>query len=301
MKLRTIILFVLAFCSQLYAQQEDTTYFPSRLGNTWVYKYDDGRIEVQKIIEDSINQKGYRSLCIKQDSIIFTDKWIFMVSPKQDSVFQYPTSLMELVYRFPIAGSGDKWIVRPDIDSIGGSPEIATVTKTYDAIVFGKPTTAYAISYFFFRVQNGDTVLDFRTWERDEIIAKGFGLIWEGIEVEYKTLIGCVINGDTLGLVPTSVKEEKGKTVPDNFALEQNYPNPFNPTTTIDYSIKAAGNVKLSVFDALGKRIAIVVDEYKPAGSYSVRFDGRSLPSGVYLYRLESGGYNLSKKFILMK
>ncbi|MGE5680860.1 MAG: YCF48-related protein [Bacillota bacterium] len=98
---------------------------------------------------------------------------------------------------------------------------------------------------------------------------------------------------------PTGI--EANNNIPNEFLLCQNYPNPFNPSTTIDYSIKAAGNVKLSVFDALGKRVAVVVDEYKSAGSYSVKFDGRSLPSGVYLYRLESGDYNASKKFILMK
>lgn len=91
------------------------------------------------------------------------------------------------------------------------------------------------------------------------------------------------------------------KLMPDQYQLTQNYPNPFNPTTTISYSINKEGNVKLSVYDALGKKIAVVVDEYKPAGSYSVKFDGIGLPSGVYLYRLESGGFNASRKFILMK
>lgn len=86
-----------------------------------------------------------------------------------------------------------------------------------------------------------------------------------------------------------------------DYCLSQNYPNPFNPSTTINYSIKNAGNVKLTVFDALGKRVAVVVDEFKPAGSYSVKFDGRSLPSGMYIYKLEAAEFTTAKKFVLMK
>jgi hypothetical protein len=86
-----------------------------------------------------------------------------------------------------------------------------------------------------------------------------------------------------------------------DFTLLQNYPNPFNPTTTIDYSISEAAKVKLSIYDVLGKRVAVLVDEFKPAGSYTIKFDGHTLSSGVYLYRLESGRFNLSRKFVLMK
>lgn len=94
--------------------------------------------------------------------------------------------------------------------------------------------------------------------------------------------------------------EEDPSTIRE-ITLLQNYPNPFNPSTAINYAIKRDGSVKLAVYDVLGKLVAIVVDEYRPAGSYSVNFDGSGLPSGVYIYRLEAGGYTVSKKFILMK
>jgi hypothetical protein len=87
----------------------------------------------------------------------------------------------------------------------------------------------------------------------------------------------------------------------NQFSLKQNYPNPFNPTTTINYSISNPGNVKLTVYNAIGSKIATIVNENKPAGSYSVKFDGANLASGIYLYRLESGSYSTSRKFILMK
>ena len=86
-----------------------------------------------------------------------------------------------------------------------------------------------------------------------------------------------------------------------SYSLQQNYPNPFNPSTTIDYSIAKGGNVKLTVFNSIGRKVATIVDEYKPAGKYTIQFNGRSLASGIYLYRLEAGNYRAAKKFILMK
>jgi hypothetical protein len=85
------------------------------------------------------------------------------------------------------------------------------------------------------------------------------------------------------------------------FQLSQNYPNPFNPTTTINYSLPQAGNVKLTVYNILGGKVATIVNEYKPAGNYSVQFNGSNLASGIYLYRLESGIFSETKKFILLK
>jgi len=97
-----------------------------------------------------------------------------------------------------------------------------------------------------------------------------------------------------------SVKEIKDNTVKD-FKLSQNFPNPFNPTTTINYSLPKAGNVKLTVYNAIGNKVATIVNEYKPAGNYSVQFYGSNLASGIYLYRLEAGNYRTAKKFVLIK
>jgi hypothetical protein len=97
----------------------------------------------------------------------------------------------------------------------------------------------------------------------------------------------------------TSVNENEGR--PLNFELQQNYPNPFNPCTTINYSLAKNGHVKINVFNATGSKVATIVNEYKPAGNYSVQFNGSNLASGLYLYRLESGNYSAAKKFILMK
>ena len=91
------------------------------------------------------------------------------------------------------------------------------------------------------------------------------------------------------------------KNNPDQFNLSQNYPNPFNPTTIINYSLPKAGNVKLTVYNSIGSKVATIVDDNKPAGNYSVQFNGSNLASGIYLYRLETGNYNATKKLILLK
>ena len=92
------------------------------------------------------------------------------------------------------------------------------------------------------------------------------------------------------------------------FYLAQNYPNPFNPVTKIKYSIpdftlQQASDLKvvLKVYDMLGEEVATLVNEQKPAGIYEVDFDGSSLPSGVYIYRLTAGSFSDSKKLILLK
>ncbi len=86
-----------------------------------------------------------------------------------------------------------------------------------------------------------------------------------------------------------------------SFELNQNYPNPFNPSTRINYSISIQSHVILTVYDMLGNEIAILVDEFKPAGTYIVEFNAASLPSGMYFYTLNAGEFTETKKMILLK
>jgi hypothetical protein len=92
------------------------------------------------------------------------------------------------------------------------------------------------------------------------------------------------------------------------FSLSQNYPNPFNPTTAIRFSVGnipeiIAGRqlVTLKIYDVLGNEIATLINEEKPAGEYEVKFDGSSLSSGLYFYRLQAGNYSKTMKLTLLK
>ena len=81
----------------------------------------------------------------------------------------------------------------------------------------------------------------------------------------------------------------------------KNHPNPFNPSTTISYSIPTNSKLKLVVYNILGKEVATLVNEEKPAGSYTVNFDGSELSSGVYLYTLTTGTQVITQKMLLIK
>jgi hypothetical protein len=109
-------------------------------------------------------------------------------------------------------------------------------------------------------------------------------------------------DASVINVIYTSISGIAGENLNiRQFNLQQNYPNPFNPTTTINYSLPKAGQVKLTIYNIIGSKVATIVDEYKPAGNYSVQFNASNLASGIYLYRLESGNYSAAKKFILMK
>lgn len=100
--------------------------------------------------------------------------------------------------------------------------------------------------------------------------------------------------------IATDLPNEK-EIIPKQFQLNQNYPNPFNPNTIISYSLPEKSNVKIKVFDTLGREVVSLVNEEKPAGVHQVEFKGSNLASGVYLYRIEAGNYNETKKMILLK
>lgn len=100
--------------------------------------------------------------------------------------------------------------------------------------------------------------------------------------------------------VGVSVEPIDGE-LPTKIALEANYPNPFNPSTTIEYSINAAEQVSLKVFDMTGRLVTTLVDGMQPASTYRVTFDADNLASGVYLYRLEAASTTITKKMILIK
>ena len=80
----------------------------------------------------------------------------------------------------------------------------------------------------------------------------------------------------------------------------QNYPNPFNPVTVINYNIPVSGIVSLKVFDMLGREVRSLVNNFVTSGSYSVNFDGSSLSSGIYFYKLEAEGFS-GQKFVSTK
>ena len=94
--------------------------------------------------------------------------------------------------------------------------------------------------------------------------------------------------------------------IPDEFSLSQNYPNPFNPSTKFNYKILSAGNVSLTIYDVMGKQVSVIVDEYQNPGRYELIWTakdnfGNSLPSGLYVAKLQSVNQVRSIKIMLLK
>lgn len=112
------------------------------------------------------------------------------------------------------------------------------------------------------------------------------------------------VNGDGIPdptIFISEVNENGGNKIPADFKLFANYPNPFNPSTTISFALPKPTNVKIAVYDMLGREIATLVDNFINAGYHNVRFDASNLASGVYLYSIKTD-YNFAvRKMMLLK
>ena len=101
-------------------------------------------------------------------------------------------------------------------------------------------------------------------------------------------------------------QEPGGPKLPRAFALGQNVPNPFNPSTTISYALEEQAMVKLSVYDIRGRTVVVLVNRVQEEGDYDVQWDGtdhagRQLASGIYIYRLQAGSNQMTRKMVMIK
>ena len=103
------------------------------------------------------------------------------------------------------------------------------------------------------------------------------------------------------GRDPNGAGEQLGMPVPARFELSQNYPNPFNSKTVFGSRLRVAGQVRLVLYDILGREVAVLVNERRAAGSYQDSFDAAGLASGVYIYRLTAGSFVQSRTMVLLR
>jgi carboxypeptidase T len=144
------------------------------------------------------------------------------------------------------------------------------------------------------------------SWVKEEIKLANYLSSQLKIQFQLKTDGGTRKDGwylDDIGIfiytIPTDVSGDIEQVY--EFSLDQNFPNPFNPSTTIRYSFPTSEFVTLKIYDVLGKEVATLLNEEKPAGSYEVKFDASQLSSGIYFYTLTAGRFVETKKLILMK
>lgn len=108
---------------------------------------------------------------------------------------------------------------------------------------------------------------------------------------------------DELGFVgdfAVAVEDLEG-ALPTSIELGHNYPNPFNPTTTFEFGLNDAQNVRLAVYDLMGREVSVLVDDYRSAGTYQITFDAAHLPSGLYVYRLDTDSGSRLRTMTLLK
>jgi hypothetical protein len=123
----------------------------------------------------------------------------------------------------------------------------------------------------------------------------------------YARFTGTIYFDDlTVEVVGATTGVPKGDGLPSTFELGQNYPNPFNPSTKIQYAMPRDGNITLMIYNVLGQRVRTLVNEARAAGRYEVAWDGkddlgRSVGSGLYFYRLETGQSALVQKMLMLK
>ena len=130
----------------------------------------------------------------------------------------------------------------------------------------------------------------------------------QGGELILSSSTSAVKASDRIRIVPTDEQppaapgeKEFVDVIPKTYALYQNYPNPFNPTTVIRYDLPASSNVRLMVYDMLGREVATLVDQTQQAGSKSAVFNAVNLPSGIYFYRLRAGTFTETRKLLLLR
>lgn len=295
-----LFIIIALFNCCLVAQTLDPyNFFPSSVGNVW--EYSNGlRTE---ILRDSIGQDSSKYLwCPNYTPPLYKVDTMF-------NVFWDPIGGMfgpgaNWLYFMLDIDSGKTWIV--DIHHIIDTfyvYKLAKVDSVFDGYFYDRFTTFKAITYYQYQP---DSIINQYSWPENIItLAYGIGEV-ENITIEGGqpvVLLGCIIDGDTIGVI-TSAEDEQN--IVNSFELFQNYPNPFNPTTTIKFVMGKSGNTIIKVYNSLGKEISTLINEYLSSGEKEISWDGKdnkgnTVSSGVYFIQMTAGNYRQTIKAVLLK
>lgn len=297
-KLRGIIMkalllgLVVSFSGIINAQIDTTNWYPLHVGDKWEY----WGLGI-----------GYYQVEVLGDTLMPNGKTYFVLSLLDRKFQRVEGNRYVMVYNESYENEYIHYDLKGEKKSNWGFGDVFVGTKDrfgiYETGIDRNNLMGELLEWKEYRVVHIDsTVVPYDTvWMN--IVDDYFPRITKGLGVttyayELTTLVGAVINGVGYGtLVGVNDKIEKV----EHFKLFQNFPNPFNPATTLTYEIAKDGHVKLIVYNALGEAVKTLVDEFQPKSSYSVKFDATNLPSGVYLYKLQSNEYVEVRKMILTK
>jgi hypothetical protein len=299
-KMRTLKISLLVFIFSITISAQN--YYPLQIGNRWDFlelHFDpnsgivDSTYSSFRIVSDSVFPNAQQYFVIDSYDLTLSGKYV-----RCDGrfIFYYDTDTNEEDTVFKLgANVGDYWEVM-------FGPTMHVSVEAIDTVnIFGFQSRI--INYEL------DGLIQYYVTFSDLFGPLDFYWSGEppGTDYRYKFLVGCILDSIQYGN-PVSVGQETFATIND-FSLSQNYPNPFNPSTKIKFAIpnvetrhaSSLQMVTLKIYDILGREIATLVNEEKPAGEYEVGFNAINLPSGIYFYQLSAGNFVETKKMILLK
>lgn len=302
--MKTIVIFIcLLFNLQLFAWDSTAAkYYPLSVGNTWTYSGFGypccGAFKYRERITGTINTNGhfYYILTKTQSNGSTEIIYIRLDSTKGNILVNQSGSCAWL--------QNEK--TRDSLAARKGD------SSKFDCSLYYRCTDTLTGSYFgFIKKKKSFGWSDFFEAGATRTFAMDFGLVsissFGHTSTTSVNLQGCYINGILYGDTTLTSIMLTSTEIPNEFSLSQNYPNPFNPVTKIKFSIPQnetthrVVSTSLIVYDALGREIAILVDQQLQPGTYEADWDASAYPSGVYYYKLESGSFTETKKMVLVK
>ncbi|HWA07797.1 MAG TPA: SBBP repeat-containing protein [Ignavibacteria bacterium] len=198
-------------------------------------------------------------------------------------------------------GTGNGEDVASSIGLVGSNSVVVTgkswgTSDTYDyaTVRYNTSTgTQNQVNIYSFTGTSYDIAMDIAVTPTNKVIITGFS----------ELVIDNAVNMSYMSTTSLDFSSEltTANNTPVSYSLHQNYPNPFNPSTTIKFDLAAGNNVKLAVYDMLGRENSVLVNQYLSAGSYTINFTNSNLASGIYFYRLTAGSFTDIKKMTLVK
>ncbi|HCY74724.1 MAG TPA: hypothetical protein DHV28_02295 [Ignavibacteriales bacterium] len=310
---------------QLYEIRPDTTviiksvpipmrlldYYPLSIGNYWIYKVTDWSYPYYS--EDTFTRRVVSKEILSNNKEYFKIEEKYHNSAYTNYLYERIDSAKGLVYRF------DNECQNPDSEKViddftaevGDSLLIQRFTMCWDSIL------TYISEVGSESIFNENR--NFRTYEYSWLmsytykLAQGIGIynIRNGYDFGESNffLNGCVIDDIVYGDTTLTDVDDELNSLPAQYKLEQNYPNPFNPSTKISWQLPVSSWVTLKIFDALGREVETLVNEYQDAGVHSTlyivnqpdRQAGSTLSSGIYFYQLKVGKFVETKKMMFLK
>lgn len=276
---RIFVLIIICYSSTL-----SQDYFPLKVGNSWRYQ----KYENEQITNDSL----FFSINI---DTTFSDgkKYYKMENSAFLGLYDYLRADSNFIYMR--AGEEHEEINLFDLKSnVGEEPgdidNFSNYLESIDTLeIFGTSTT----------------VRNYRFYSLTDIyysVSDKYGIVLYQVSEVFRTsykILNCVIN-DSIYTGVTDITEYENN-ISNDIRLYQNYPNPFNPTTKIRYTLLFPGNVKIELYDAVGRKVETLFNSYRNSGIHQLEFTGENYSSGVYYYRLITDTKILTNKMILLK